>query len=63
MDHARWNELDQLGQKMAVLNRLFERTAEYGDQVQTRHFEAEIAKAKDRRHSILMPIAETSITA
>ena len=63
MDQMRWDELDHLGQKLGVLKRLLDKAEEYGDQVQARHFKAEIAKAKDRRHSILMSIAETSIAA
>ena len=63
MDHTRWDELDHLGQKLGVLKRLLDRASEYGDQVQTKRITAEIAKAKDRRHSILMSIAETSIAA
>jgi hypothetical protein len=63
MDDTRWDELDHLGQKMALLNRLLDRAEEYGDQVQTQRLEAEIAKAKDLRHGILMSIAEASISA
>ena len=63
MDETRWDELDLLGQKMAVLNRLLDRAAEYGDQIQTQRIEAEMSKAKDLRHRILMSIAETSVAA
>ena len=63
MAETRWDELGLVGQKMAVLNRLLDRAAEYGDQIQTQRIQAEIAKAKDLRHSILMSIAEASIAA
>ena len=63
MDHARWDELDQLGQRMGVLKQLLDRAAEYGDHAQTQRVQAEIAKAKNRRHSILMSIAEHSAAA
>ena len=63
MDHAPWDELDQLGQRLGVLKRLLDRAAEYGDHLQTQRIQAEIAQAKDRRHSILMSIAKLSVAA
>ena len=63
MAETRWDELDQLGQQMAVLKRLLDRAAEYGDQPETKRLNAEISRVKDRRHDLLMSIAELSIAA
>lgn len=63
MAETRWDELDQLGQQMAVLKRLLDKAAEYGDQPEIKRLTAEISRLRDRRHSILMSIAEASIAA
>ena len=58
-----WDELDQLGQKIAVLDRLLSRAMEYGDELQRKRFKAEIGKAEARRHNILMSIAGGAVAA
>jgi len=63
MDKKYWDELDVLGQKLAVSKRLLAKAEEYGNRAGGQRFRAEIAALNRQRESIILSIAEFSVAA